>query len=146
MLIMTCSITNIQKTMMAAPSKSCSLDLLPINVLKDFLIEIMPFVADMCYASLQNSNLAVSQRHVIVMPWLKKAKADPENVKNYRPISSLIFISKVVQRLVCCQLVAFLDTNGLLSKLKSGYRKHHSMKTVVLNVIFDILLQLIVMK
>ena len=48
----TCSIADIQKTIMEAPSKSCSLDPLPISVLKDILPEIMPFVADMCNASL----------------------------------------------------------------------------------------------
>ena len=55
------SIAEIQKTIMEAPSKTCSLDPLPTSVLKDILQEIMPFVADMCNASLQDGRLPVSQ-------------------------------------------------------------------------------------
>ena len=54
--------------------------------------------------------------------------------------SPTTFISKVVERLVCHQLVAFLDANGLLPKLQSAYRKHHSTETSVMKVISDALL------
>ena len=61
---------------------------------------------------------------------------------NYRPISNLTFISKVIERLLCHQLVllAFLDANGLLRKLQSVYRKHQSTETTVLKVVSDALL------
>ena len=113
----TCSIADIQKTIMEAPSKSCSLDPLPTSVLKYILPEIMSFIADMCNASLQDGRLPVSQRYAVITPRLKKDNADTADAKNYRPISNLIFISKVVDRLVCHQLIAFLDANGLLPKL-----------------------------
>ena len=63
-----CSITDIQKTIVEASSKLCSLDSLPTNVLKDVLPEIMPLVANICNELLQNGHLPVSQRHAIVMP------------------------------------------------------------------------------
>ena len=59
---------------------------------------------------------------------------------NYRPISNLTFLSIVVERLVCCQLVDFLDVNELLPKLQSAYRNHHFMKTEVLKVISNAML------
>ena len=76
------------------------------------------------------------------MPRLKKANANHADVKNYWPISNFTFISKVADRLVCHQLVAFLNVNWLLPKLQSAYRNHHSQKTVavVLKVISDALL------
>ena len=100
----------------------------------------MPFVADMCNASLQDGRLPDSQRHAVVTPRQKKANTDPADAKNNRPISNLTFISKVVARFVCHQLVAFLDANGLLSKLQSAYRKHHSTEIAVLKVTSDALL------
>ena len=123
-----------------APSKSCSLDPLPSSVLKDILSEVMPFVAYMCNASLQDDRLPFIQRHAVVTHRLKKANADAADAKNYRLISNLTFISKVVETLVCHQLVAFLDTNGLLRKRQSAYRKHYSTETAVLKVISDALL------
>ena len=56
-------------------------DPLPTSVLKDILPEIMPFVADMCNASLQDGRLPVSQRHAVVTPRLKKANADPQMLR-----------------------------------------------------------------
>ena len=58
---------------MEAPSKSCLLDPQPTSVLKDILPEIMPFVANMCNASLQDGRLPVSQ--LTVKDGLKTAKA-----------------------------------------------------------------------
>ena len=49
-------------------------------------------------------------------------------------------MSKIVERLVCRQLVAFLEQHGLLPSLQSAYRKHHLMETAVLKVISDVLL------
>ena len=46
----------------------------------------------------------------------------------------------MVERLVCCQLVAFLEREGLLPVYQSAYRKHHSKETAVLKIVSDALL------
>jgi len=94
----------------------------------------------MCNTSLQQGTLPVSQRHALVTPGLKKANADPSDAKNYRPISNLTFMSKVVERLVCRQMVSFLESNGLIPSLQSAYRRGHSTEIAVLKIISDILL------
>ena len=89
----------------------------------------------MCNASLQRGTLPTTQRSAIVAPSLKKTGSDPAvpaDVRNYRPISNLTFMSKVVERLVCRQLVAYLEQNGLLSDVQSAYRRCRSTETGVL--------------
>ena len=63
----------------------------------------------MCNASLAEGCLPVSQRHAIVTPHLKKAGADQTDVKNYRPIFNLTFMSKIVEKLLCRQLLYILN-------------------------------------
>ena len=89
----------------------------------------------MCNASLQEGILPLSQRHVIVTPRLKKLKSDASVVKNYWPISNLSFMSKVVERLVCQQLVCFLEKHNLLPKCQLAYRYYHSIETTVLTLL-----------
>jgi len=101
-----CSEEEVQRTINSSQSKTCALDPLPTDVLKQFLPELLPYITDMCNASLQHGNLPLSQRRAIVTPRLKKSGMDEADVKSYRPISNLTFMSKTVERLVCRQLVA----------------------------------------
>ena len=49
-------------------------------------------------------------------------------------------MSKVLERLVCRQLVAYFKQHGLLPSLQSPYRKHHSTEIAILKVVSDVLL------
>ena len=130
----------VKSVIMKAPVESCSLDPIPTTVLKEFLPDLLPYLTDLCNASLNKGCLPLSQRHAIVSPCLKKVGADTTDVKNYRPVSNLTFISKIVERVVCNQLVAYLERNQLLPKHQSAYRKFHSTETAVLKLVSDILL------
>jgi len=61
-------------------------------------------------------------------------------VKNYRPIPNLTFLSKIVERLVCSRLVAYLNKHSFFPTLQSAHRKFHSTETSVLKLICDALL------
>jgi len=77
-----------------------------------------------------------------ITPILKKAGMDTTDPKSYRPISNLSVLSKLLERLVAKQLVAYLKDNDLLPDRQSSYRAHHSTDTAVLRVLSDILLAL----
>ena len=68
-----------------------------------------------------------------------KLLLDPADVKSYRPISNLSFISKLLERIVSKQLVKYLQDNDLLPSLQSAYRANHSTETAVLKILADIL-------
>jgi len=94
----------------------------------------------MCNASLQQGCLPLSQHRAVVTPRLKKAGLDEADVKNYRPISNLTFMSKIVERLVCRQLVTFLQKHNLLPTHQSAYRRQHSTETAILKIVSDLFL------
>ena len=57
---------------------------------------------------------------------------------NYRPISNLSFLSKLLERCVNEQINNYLSMNNLLPAVQSAYRKQHSTETAVLKVLSDI--------
>jgi retron-type reverse transcriptase len=74
-----------------------------------------------------------------VRPLLKKAGLDQNVLKNYRPVSNLTFISKILEKVVSSRLDDHLLNNQLMDKVQSAYRKYHSTETALLKVQTDIL-------
>jgi len=69
----------------------------------------------------------------------KKLGLDTSDVSNYRPISNLKVISKLLEILVASQLTAYLSDNKLLPDHQSAYRAFCSTETVIARVLLDIL-------
>ena len=51
---------------------------------------------------------------------------DPRSADNYRPISLLNNFSKIIEKIMCLRLTAFLESNSLISRFQFGFRKSHS--------------------
>ena len=78
-----------------------------------------------------------SQKLASVTPVLKKASLDPLDLSNYRPISNLTFLSKLLERAVYEQIIGYLDSNRLLPETQSAYRKNRSTETTTIKVMSD---------
>ena len=73
-----------------------------------------------------------------VRPLIKKAGMDTENLKSYRPVSNLTFISKILEKVVAARLEHHLTTHNLHSERQSAYRKFYSTETALIKVNADI--------
>ena len=60
-------------------------------------------------------------------------------LKNYRPVSNLAFISKIIEKAVAAQLPSHLQGNELYEPRQSAYRTGHSTETALLSMHNDIL-------
>lgn len=72
---------------------------------------------------------------------MKKENLDKSILCNYRPISKLPFLAKILQKSVLIQLESFTDENDVGEVFQSGFKKHHSRETVLLKVFNDIFLK-----
>ena len=87
--------------------KFCEFDPIPTPILHDCLEEITPIVADVV-------NKPLCFKHALVKPQLKKASLDPNCVSNYRPVSNLPFLSKVLECIVLKQFLQHLESHSIL--------------------------------
>ena len=119
---------------MAAPNKQCALDPAPTWLVKECFSELSLFITYICNRSLNEGYLPKSQKAALVFPLLKKDNLDECELKSYRPVSNLTFLSKLIERIVSLQLTHYLDENKLLPPHQSAYRRFHSTETALLKV------------
>lgn len=77
----------------------------------------------------------------IVTPILKKDNLDPYLSENYRPISNIPFLSKILEKVISSQLTIFLDSDKFLARNQSAYRKFHSTETTTVRILSDLINQ-----
>ena len=130
-----CTVAEIRHIIMSSPVKSCSLDPVPTFLLREFVDVLAPYVVAVVNASLSQGRLPVNQKHAIVSPLLKKPGLDTADMANFRPVSNLTFMSKVIERVVARRLNDYLAEHSLLPHCQSAYRRHHSTETAMLRVL-----------
>ena len=121
-----------------SPSKSCELDPLPTYLLKEVLEYLLPLITAIINKSLVESKVPLSFKKANIRPLLKKPNLDKEELKNYRPVSNLPFLSKILEKLVAKRLETHLSSHRLHDNLQSAYRTGHSTETALLKVHHDI--------
>ena len=109
---------------------------------KTFQYLIVPVVTDIVNESLSTGVFPTCLKRSLIHPLLKKQDLDRENLKNYRPIANIPFLSKVIEKAVVSQINIYLETNKLIPPLQSAYRKHHSTESALLRVLDGILMSL----
>ena len=74
------------------------------------------------------------------MPLLKKPSLSTDDLNNFRPISNLNFISKILEKVVASRIQSHLSSNSLSSSFQSAYRIFHSTETTLLKIHNDLIL------
>ena len=74
----------------------------------------------------------------VVRPLLKRPGLDNEVLNNYRPVSNLPYVSKLLEKVVEHRLKDHLDINNLRDFYQSAYRNNYSAETALVKVQNDI--------
>ena len=131
--------SQIEKTIRVMKPTTCCLDPFPSPLLKSHISILTPIITQAVNLSLQTAHVPPALKAAVIRPLLKKPSLDPDNLANYRPISNLPFLSKILEKTVATQLQDHLTHNNLFEKFQSGFRSAHSTETALLRVTNDLL-------
>ena len=111
----------------------------PSSLLFECLDTILPTLTAVIKESLTSGIFPQVYKAAIVKPLLKKSSLDHNDLKNFRPVSNLSFVSKIIEKVILSQFFSHLSTNQLFNPFQSAYRPGYSNETALLKVMNDLL-------
>ena len=124
-------IEDITRLIKSAPNKTCGLDPISTSIIKGDPEVFAPFLTKIVNCSLQNGAFTSELKQANVKPLLKKLGLTADDKKNFRPVSNLSFVSKLIERTVSEQLTKHADKTRNLEPFQSAYRENHSTETAL---------------
>ena len=119
------SVTEIKKIISKMqPKNSTGIDEIPISVVKSSSDYIFFGLCHIFNLSLSQGRFIIDFKKAKVIPVHKKGQKT--NVNNYRPISLLPVLSKILEKIVYNRLYSFLSPSNFFYDLQFGFRKNHS--------------------
>lgn len=104
-----------------------------IKMICPFMINHLTHILNSC---LMSSVFPHNWKLAKVVPVAKKPKANSAN--DFRPISILPCLSKVLEKVLALQIRSHLDQHSLLYPLQSGFREGHSCASAMVNIMDDV--------
>ncbi|XP_038117052.1 uncharacterized protein LOC119769207 [Culex quinquefasciatus] len=132
------SVEEICRKIFEIDTNATGTDGIPISFLKMLCPFILPVLCHLFNAIIDSRTFPALWKTAIVTPIPKTS--NPALPKDYRPISVLPAVSKVLEKILLNQITEHLDNpnNRLLARNQSGYRKGYGTTTALAKVTHDI--------
>jgi len=126
----------VKRVITELPSKSSDISQIPAFIFKYFSDLLSSPIADLFNESVTLGTFPERLKIARVVPVYKSGDRMIE--KNYRPISTLPFLSKVFERLMYMRLMSYLNSNNLICAHQFGFRQNFSTSDAVVELVDSI--------
>ena len=116
------------KQIMEMPTKTCDSGIIPTKLLKEILPTIIPALTKIWNLSIDNGVFSEKWKSATVKPLIKSHSQGTIH-QQYRLVSNLTFLSKVVEKITLNQFTQHCENYHLLPDYQSAYRKFYSCET-----------------
>ena len=117
-------------------SMSVGVDQINSFVIKSLLSRISTVLVHIVNVSFEHGIFPENWKKAVITPIPKVSI--PLSPSDFRPISLLPALSKIIEKLANIQIVAYLIEHNFLDPYQSAYRKNHSTQTALLKLCEDI--------
>ena len=132
--------SHVKNVILSSAPKCCSLDPIPTAILFKHIDLLINCITSIVNDSIGSGVVPHCFKKAIITPLIKKLNLDPNELKNYRPVSNLSYISKITEKIVSLQIIQYLKNNSLFEKHQSAYRQLHNTETALIKITNDLLL------
>ena len=128
----------IESVLGALSSSTSELDPIPTELIKKCKTSFIGPLTQIVNVSLKSGTVPEQLKEAVIKPLLKKPSLDKNVLKNFRPVSNIAFLSKLVEKVVAKRINHHIDAHRLAEPFQSAYRKYHSTESALLRVHSDI--------
>ena len=118
------------------PSQSSGPDEVAGRLLKELTNELAPFLTYLFNKSLETGEVLTKWKEQWANPIFKSGTKN--EAANYRPVSLMCIMSKLMEHVVCSHIRAHLDKMSILSPFQHGFRSGFSCETQLLLTFHDL--------
>ena len=130
---------DLRRLVLSAPCKSSDLDPLPTGLVKDCIDVLVTPTVSIVNLTLSEGCFPSHFKSTLVSPLLKKPTLNRDDIKNYRLVSDLNFLSNILEKVVTSRLNSHINSSHTSNDYQSAYKKFHSTETALLKIHSDIL-------
>ncbi len=124
----------VEKELLKIPdSKATGDDNIPIRFIKFTKLITAKIICHIINLTIRHNIIPDDWKTATITPIYKDG--DKDDPANYRPISILPALSKILERIIHTQLYEHIDNNNVLSNAQFRFRKGHSTSSCILNLL-----------
>ena len=135
--------SEIRTIILKSTNASCDLDPFPTRLLKQCIDDLIVPITAIINLSMREGVVPPDFKQALVTPLIKKKTLCSNEFKNYRPISNLSFLSKILEKIVAKRVNAHIEEHLLSNHVQSAYTRFHFTETDLLKIHNDIICNMV---